>query len=132
VACDRHHEPEVRLDEPPLRLLVALVLPSRELALLGCREQPTVSDLTDVELERIASLCRALLAFMKRLLVMIRRSELRDFSLVRGIDFLFVRLGDELEARRSGRILAKRGLEKRSTTHPEVIGTRANRLENGA
>jgi hypothetical protein len=53
VARDRHHKPEVRLDQLALRCLVALVLAARELALLGRREQPAVADLAHVELERI-------------------------------------------------------------------------------
>ena len=39
VARDRHHEPQVRLDQLPLRGLVAGVLAARELALLRRREQ---------------------------------------------------------------------------------------------
>ena len=53
VAGDRHYEPEVALDQATLRLLVALVLAPGELALLGVREQATVADLPDVELERV-------------------------------------------------------------------------------
>ena len=61
VARDRHHQPQVRLDQPPLRLLVAFVLAPRELALLGGREQPSVSDLADVELQRVVREVVALL-----------------------------------------------------------------------
>ena len=53
VAGDRHHEPEVALDQPALRLLVALVLAPGELALLRMGEQAPVSDLANVELEGI-------------------------------------------------------------------------------
>ena len=53
VARDRHHQPQVALDQLALRGLVALVLPAGELALLGGREQPAVADLADVELQRI-------------------------------------------------------------------------------
>jgi hypothetical protein len=57
VAGDRHHEPQVRLDQPPLRLFVALVLAPGELALLLAREQRTAADLPHVELERIRGRC---------------------------------------------------------------------------
>src|SRR5919197_458291 len=50
VARDRHDEPEVRLDQLLLRLLVALVLPSRELALLSGRQERPVADRADVKL----------------------------------------------------------------------------------
>ena len=56
VARDRHHEPEVRLDQLSLCGLVALVLAARELALLLRREQAPVADLADVELEGIGGL----------------------------------------------------------------------------
>jgi hypothetical protein len=56
VARDRHHEAQVRLDEPPSCDLVALVLALRELALLGRRQQATVTDRPHVELQRV--LCR--------------------------------------------------------------------------
>ena len=56
VARDRHHEPEVRLDQLALGGLVALVLAAGELALLGRREQRPVADLADVELERVCGL----------------------------------------------------------------------------
>ena len=56
VARDRHHEPQVALDQPALRRLVAEVLAARELALLGRRQQPPVADLADVELQRIGDL----------------------------------------------------------------------------
>jgi len=57
IAGDRHHEPQVRLDQTPLRVLVALVLPAGELALFFTREQRTVADLAHVELERIRGRC---------------------------------------------------------------------------
>jgi hypothetical protein len=47
------NEPEIRLDQLPLRLLVALVLAPRELALLRPREQAPVADLANVEPEWI-------------------------------------------------------------------------------
>ena len=53
VARDRHHEPEVRLDQLALGRLVALVLAPCELALLGGGQQAAVADLAHVELERI-------------------------------------------------------------------------------
>ena len=53
VPRDRHHEPEIALDQPSLRRLVALVLAPGELALLGGRQQAAVADLAHVELERI-------------------------------------------------------------------------------
>src|SRR2546426_1561637 len=52
VARDRHHESEVRLDQLLLGLLVALVLAPGELALLRGRQEGTVADRADVELER--------------------------------------------------------------------------------
>jgi len=56
VARDRHHEPEVRLDQLALGRLVALVLQPGELALLlGCQQGP-VADLADVELEWVCCL----------------------------------------------------------------------------
>ena len=54
VARDRHHEPQVRLDQLPLRVFVALVLAARELALLLARQQRAVADLADVEPQRVA------------------------------------------------------------------------------
>src|SRR6266550_6193194 len=39
VPGDRHHEPEVRLDQLPLRRLVAGVLPPRQLAFLDARQE---------------------------------------------------------------------------------------------
>ena len=62
VARDRHHEPQVALDQAPLRELVAEVLAPRELALLGRREQPPVADLADVELQRVGRLEALVLA----------------------------------------------------------------------
>ena len=53
VTRDRHHEPEVALDQLPLRRLVALVLEACELPLLRRREQAAVTDLAHVELERV-------------------------------------------------------------------------------
>src|SRR6185437_14603202 len=53
VACDRHHEPEVRLDQFLLGLLVALVLAPCKLALLGRRQEWPVADRADVKLEGI-------------------------------------------------------------------------------
>ncbi len=53
VPCDRHHEPEVRLDQPPLRLLVARVLSPGELALLGAGQQRTATDLAHVQAQRV-------------------------------------------------------------------------------
>ena len=53
VPGDRHDEPQVALDQPILRLLVALVLAAGELALLGMGQQTPVADLADVELERV-------------------------------------------------------------------------------
>ena len=53
VAGDRHHEPQVRLDQLPLRHLVALVLAARELPLFLAREQRAAADLAHVELERV-------------------------------------------------------------------------------
>jgi hypothetical protein len=53
VARDRHHEAQVRLDEPPARDLVALVLAPGELALLGRRQKPAVADRPNVELQRV-------------------------------------------------------------------------------
>ena len=54
MPCDRHHEAEVRLDQLPLRFLVAGVLAPGELALFLAREQRPVADLADVEPQRIA------------------------------------------------------------------------------
>ena len=56
VPRDRHHEPEVALDEPSLGRLVACVLAPRELSLLIPREQTAVADLPHVELQRIPRL----------------------------------------------------------------------------
>ena len=53
VPGDRHHEPEVALDQAALGGLVAHVLPPGELALLGRGQEPAVADLADVELERV-------------------------------------------------------------------------------
>src|SRR5262249_19468276 len=53
VPRDRHHEPEVGLDELLLGLLVALVLAARELALLDGRQEWAVADRADVELQRV-------------------------------------------------------------------------------
>jgi len=53
VPGDRHHEPEIRLDQFLLRFLVALVLAAGELSLLRRRQQGPVADRPDVELERI-------------------------------------------------------------------------------
>jgi hypothetical protein len=53
VTRDRHHEPEVRLDQLRLRGLVARVLALGELPLLSRRQQPAVADRPDVELERV-------------------------------------------------------------------------------
>ena len=80
VARDRHDEPEVRLDQPPLRLLVAGVLAPRELALLGAGQQRAAADRADVELERILRRGGAL----ERLeLVGVRRSSSGSSSLAR-------------------------------------------------
>ena len=62
VARDRHHEPQVALDQAPLRELVAEVLAPGELALLRRREQPAVADLADVELQRVGRLEALVLA----------------------------------------------------------------------
>src|SRR5438094_544178 len=56
VAGDRHHEPQVRLDQLALRGLVSRVLEPGELALLGRRQERAVADLADVELEWIRGL----------------------------------------------------------------------------
>src|SRR5581483_2621859 len=53
VAGDRHDEAEVRLDQLPLRILVAGVLAARELALLFPCQERAGADLANVELERI-------------------------------------------------------------------------------
>ena len=53
VPRDRHHEPQVRLDELALRRLVAQVLAPGELALLRRRQEAAVADLADVELQRV-------------------------------------------------------------------------------
>ena len=53
VACDRHDEAQVALDELALRGLVALVLAARELPLLGRSQEAAVADLADVELQRV-------------------------------------------------------------------------------
>jgi hypothetical protein len=53
VPRDRHHEPEIALDQPALCLLVAEILAPRELPLLCVRQKPAVADLADVELQRI-------------------------------------------------------------------------------
>ena len=55
VARDRHHEPEVRLDQALLGRLVAQVLAPGELALLRRRQQAAVAELADVELERVGA-----------------------------------------------------------------------------
>ena len=52
-ARDRHHEPQVGFDQLALGLLVTGVLAARELALLRRGEQAAVTDLADVELERV-------------------------------------------------------------------------------
>jgi hypothetical protein len=93
VARDRHDEPQVRLDELALGGLVALVLPPRQLALLGRRQQGPVADLTDVELERI--LRRGRFLDFLRLFVLLR---LLCFLRFRGVGGL----GDELELRLVG------------------------------
>ena len=62
VARDRHHEPEVALDQATLGALVSEVLAPGELALLGRREQPPVADLADVELQRVGGLEALVLA----------------------------------------------------------------------
>jgi hypothetical protein len=49
---------KVRLDQPALRRLVAQVLAPGERALLLPRQQRTVADLADVELERVLRLRR--------------------------------------------------------------------------
>jgi hypothetical protein len=56
VARDRHHETQVRLDQLPLRGLVAEVLEPRELALLRGGQQRAVADLADVQLEGVGRL----------------------------------------------------------------------------
>ncbi len=66
VAGDRHHEPEVRLDEPPPRDLVALVLAACELALLDRRQEPAVPDCPHVELERVLDRLAGLDLFGRR------------------------------------------------------------------
>src|SRR5262249_60026548 len=53
VARDRHDEAQVAFDEPPLRFLVTFVLALGKLALLRRRQQATVADLADIELERV-------------------------------------------------------------------------------
>ena len=53
VPRDRHDEPQIRLDQLLLGELVSLVFPPGELALLDGREQPPVTDRTDVQLQRI-------------------------------------------------------------------------------
>ena len=54
VPRDRHHEAQVRLDQLPLRVLVACVLAPGELALFLARQQRPVADLADVEPQRVA------------------------------------------------------------------------------
>src|SRR5262249_60986702 len=54
VARDRHDEAPVRLDQLALRLLVALILAPGELAPLLPGEQRAVSDLADIEPQRVA------------------------------------------------------------------------------
>jgi hypothetical protein len=56
VAGDRHHETEVRLDQLTLCLLVASVLAARQLALLLGSQEPSVADLTHVELQWVRGL----------------------------------------------------------------------------
>ena len=58
---DRHHQPEVVLDQLALGVFVALVLAPRELALFSRGQEPAVADLPDIELERILSWGRRLL-----------------------------------------------------------------------
>src|SRR5262249_31787770 len=89
VARYRHYEPEVRLDQLLLRLLVALILSAGQLALLGGGQQRAVADRADVELQRIL---RGLggLDGNRRVVV---------FLLVPLLRLLAGLLGDELEAR---------------------------------
>jgi len=77
VAGDRHHEPEIPLDQPPLGLLVTLVLALGELALLRRRQQAAVADLTDVELEWVLDGRRGV-ENVDMLLLGLRRVESRD------------------------------------------------------
>ena len=56
VARDRHDEAQVRLDQLPLRDLVAGVLAAGELALLGAGQERAAADRADVELEGILDL----------------------------------------------------------------------------
>jgi hypothetical protein len=50
---DRHHEPEVRVDHPFLRLEVALLDALRDVDLLGGGEQRVAPDLVEEQLERV-------------------------------------------------------------------------------
>jgi hypothetical protein len=70
VPGDGHDEPQVGLDELPLRLLVALVLPPGELALLGRRQQAAVADLANVELQRVVGRAGRLLLLLLLVLVL--------------------------------------------------------------
>src|SRR5438034_5035848 len=56
VAGDRHHEPEVRLDQLALGRLVPRILPASEVPLLEPRQQRSAADRADVELQRILGL----------------------------------------------------------------------------
>jgi hypothetical protein len=101
VARDRHDEPEVRLDQLALRVLVPLVLPARELALLGGRQERAVADRADVELERILRLRGVALGELVGLLGVV---VVRGLGLVLrlGLGVLLLRLvrgGHELEVR---------------------------------
>ena len=87
VACDRHHEAQVRLDQTPLGVLVAEVLAARELPLLGAAEQPPIAELADVELERVGrlqALGRSQLCVARRLVVVL----LGFVRLVEGVGIL--------------------------------------------
>ena len=60
VPRDRHHEAEVALDQLALGRLVAEVLAPGQLTLLRRRQQATVADCADVELQRVAQFRRRL------------------------------------------------------------------------
>ena len=110
VARDRHHEPQVALDQAPLRELVAEVLAARELALLGGGQKPAVTDLADVQLEWVGRLEALVFAELRVLRLL--------FVVVLDVDEVQDRVGLGLERRIGKRVL-----------HISPIGGRKRELE---
>jgi hypothetical protein len=106
IPCDRHHEPEVRLDQAPLRGLVAGVLASGQLTLFLAGQEPPVADLADVELERVVGRaggveerdirrCR-FVQLVLRIRLVERRQKLQLRLVELGVDRVQVRCGKRL------------------------------------